>query len=45
VLMLEHDELGQVGHSFKARVGRKLLSPFRMRPIWRNGLVAAARKH
>jgi hypothetical protein len=27
--MLKHDELGRVGHSLKARLGRKLLAPLR----------------
>ena len=44
VVMLKHDELGRVGHSLKARLGRKLLAPLRLRPIWRDALVAAARK-
>ena len=44
VVLLAHDELGRIGHSRKARIARKLLSPLRMRPIWRDGLVAAAQK-
>jgi 2-polyprenyl-3-methyl-5-hydroxy-6-metoxy-1,4-benzoquinol methylase len=44
VVMLKHDELGRVGHSLGARLGRKLLAPLRLRPIWRDALVAAARK-
>ena len=44
LVLLEHDELGCVGHSRKAQIARKLLSPFKMRRIWRDGLVAAARK-
>jgi len=43
LLMLKHDELGRVGHSAKARLGRALLRPLRLRPIWRDGIVAAAR--
>lgn len=43
-VLLEHDELGRVGHSPKARLARKLLSPLTLRPIWRDGLVAAAQK-
>lgn len=44
VIMLEHDSLGRKGHSPKAQLGRRLLAPLEMRPIWRDGLVAAARK-
>jgi SAM-dependent methyltransferase len=44
VVLLDHDELGRVGHSRKARLARRLLAPLTMRPIWRDGLVAAARK-
>jgi hypothetical protein len=44
VILLEHDELGRIGHSRKAQIARKLLAPLRMRPIWRDGLVAAAQK-
>lgn len=43
-VMMKHDELGRVGHSLKPRLGRKLLAPLRLRPIWRDALVAAARK-
>ena len=45
IIMLKYDELGHVGHSFKARVGRALSTPLQqLRPLWRDGLVAAARK-
>jgi len=44
IVMLKHDELGRVGHSFKARLGRALSAPLQLRPLWRDGLVAAARK-
>jgi SAM-dependent methyltransferase len=44
IIMLKHDELGRVGHSFKARLGRALSAPLQLRPMWRDGLVAAARK-
>jgi SAM-dependent methyltransferase len=44
IIMLKHDELGRVGHSFKARLGRALSAPLQLRPLWRDGLVAAARK-
>jgi SAM-dependent methyltransferase len=44
IIMLKHDELGRIGHSPKARLGRRLLAPLGLRPIWRDGLVAAARK-
>jgi len=43
IVMLEHDNMGRTGHSVKARLARRLLAPLEMRPIWRNGLVAAAR--
>jgi SAM-dependent methyltransferase len=43
VVMLAHDHLGRTGHSTKARLARRLLSPLDLRPIWRDGLVAAAR--
>ncbi|MEH2557280.1 SAM-dependent methyltransferase [Bradyrhizobium algeriense] len=42
-IFIQHDELGRVGHSSKARLARRLLAPLRLRPIWRDGLVAAAR--
>jgi SAM-dependent methyltransferase len=45
IIMLKHDELGRVGHSFKARLGRALSAPLQLRPSWRDGLVAAARKN
>jgi 2-polyprenyl-3-methyl-5-hydroxy-6-metoxy-1,4-benzoquinol methylase len=45
IVMLRQDELGRIGHSFKARLGRALATPLQvMRPLWRDGLVAAARK-
>jgi 2-polyprenyl-3-methyl-5-hydroxy-6-metoxy-1,4-benzoquinol methylase len=44
VFMLLHDSLGRKGHSFGARLARKLMSPLELRPLWRDGLVAAARK-
>ncbi|MFL6775023.1 MAG: hypothetical protein ACJ8FN_01375, partial [Sphingomicrobium sp.] len=40
---LEHDQLGQAGFSWKARIARKLLSPLRLRKVWREELVAIAR--
>jgi len=43
IVMLRHDTLGRTGHSLKARLARKVLAPFDVRPTWRNGLVAAAR--
>lgn len=44
LILLEHDELGHAGHSPKARLARKLLSPLTARPRWRDELVAAAKK-
>jgi hypothetical protein len=44
IIMLQHDELGHIGHSVKARLGRSLTAPLRLRPMWRDGLVVAARK-
>lgn len=44
IVMLAHDSMGRTGHSRKARLVRTLLAPLDLRPIWRNGLVAAARK-
>jgi 2-polyprenyl-3-methyl-5-hydroxy-6-metoxy-1,4-benzoquinol methylase len=44
IIMLEHDQLGHVGHSFKAKLGRALTVPLQVRPLWRDGLVAAAQK-
>ena len=43
IVTLSHDSLGRGGHSLRARYARKLLAPFNLRPIWRDGLVAAAR--
>jgi 2-polyprenyl-3-methyl-5-hydroxy-6-metoxy-1,4-benzoquinol methylase len=45
VVMLEHNSMGRTGHSWKARLARTLLMPLDLRPIWRNGLVASARKN
>jgi SAM-dependent methyltransferase len=42
-VMLMYDNRGSTGHSFWARLGRKLVAPLELRPIWRDGLVAAAR--
>jgi 2-polyprenyl-3-methyl-5-hydroxy-6-metoxy-1,4-benzoquinol methylase len=44
VVMLLHDSLGRKGHSRKARLARRLMSPLEMRPIWRDSLIAAAKK-
>jgi SAM-dependent methyltransferase len=44
IVMLKHDRLGRIGHSFKTRLGLSLLAPLRLRPIWQDALVAAARK-
>jgi SAM-dependent methyltransferase len=44
VLMMKHDELGRAGHSRKTRLARSLLAPLRLRPKWRDGIAAAARK-
>jgi 2-polyprenyl-3-methyl-5-hydroxy-6-metoxy-1,4-benzoquinol methylase len=44
ILMLETDSLGRTGHSVSAKLARKLLAPLEVRPVWRDGLVAAARK-
>lgn len=44
VVMLKYDQLGVRGHSRKARLVRKILTPLQIRPIWREGLVAAAQK-
>lgn len=44
ILMLRQDSLGRTGHSVKARLARKLLAPLELRPVWRDGLAAAARK-
>lgn len=40
---LEHDQLGQTGFSWKARVARKLVAPLQLRKAWREELVAVAR--
>ena len=42
VIMLVHDSMGRTGHSWASRLARNLLAPLDLRPIWRNGLVAAA---
>jgi hypothetical protein len=44
VVMLAHDSMGRTGHTLRARLARGVLAPFDLRPIWRNGLVAAARR-
>ena len=44
VRLLEHDQLGQSGHSRFARTARRLTAPLRLRPKWREGLVAVACK-
>jgi hypothetical protein len=44
VVMLLHDGLGGEGHSFGARLARKILKPLDLRPKWRDGLVIAGRK-
>ncbi|MEM9421688.1 MAG: class I SAM-dependent methyltransferase [Pseudomonadota bacterium] len=38
-----HAQMGQPGHSTKARLARKILSPLTMRPKWREGLVITGR--
>ncbi len=43
VVMIGHDEFGRKGHSLTMRIGRALSAPLRLRPKWRDGLVAAAR--
>ena len=44
-VMLAHDSLGHIGHSRKAQLARTLSAPLeKLRPIWRDGLVAIARK-
>jgi hypothetical protein len=43
ILTLEHDSLGRVGHSRRARIARSLLAPLELRPIWRDTLVVVAR--
>ena len=40
---MEHDQLGQAGFSWKARIARKLLSPLQVRKAWREELVAVGR--
>ena len=37
-----HDQLGQLGHTRRARFFRRLLSPLLLRKIWREELVALA---
>ena len=44
VICIDHEELGHVGHSLGARFARKLLSPLTLRPVWRDELVAVAKK-
>jgi SAM-dependent methyltransferase len=43
VVRITHDQLGQTGHSRLARAGRKLTAPLRLRPKWREELVAIAK--
>jgi len=40
---MEHDQLGATGFSWKARLGRAMLAPLRLRAKWREGLVAVGR--
>lgn len=40
---MEHDQLGQIGHSTKARLARRLLMPLLARKKWREELVAIGR--
>jgi SAM-dependent methyltransferase len=40
---MEHDQLGQSGFSWQARVARTVLAPLQIRKIWREELVAVAR--
>lgn len=42
VSLLKHDQLGQVGHSFRARLARRALAPLLMNAKWREELVIAA---
>lgn len=44
VVMLEYDSLGRVGHSWKARLARKLSRPLEIRRKWRDSLVVAAKQ-
>lgn len=43
VVMLRHDNLGRKGHSLKAKIARSALNFLTIRPLWRDGLVVAAR--
>ena len=44
IVLLKEDNLGARGHSTAARLARMLVAPLELRPIWRDGLVAVARK-
>ena len=44
VLTLKHDSMGRSGHSRWTRLGRWILAPLLLRPIWRDCLVAVARR-
>jgi len=40
---MEHDQLGQIGFTWRARAARRLLAPLRLRKVWREELVAIGR--
>ncbi len=42
-IQIEHAQMGQLGHSAKARLARRVLSPLTLRPKWREGLVISGR--
>ena len=45
IVTLAHDSLGHIGHSRKTKLARTLTAPLeKLRPKWRDGLVAIARK-
>jgi len=44
IVMIRHDQLGHIGHTLKARIGRYFAAPLGVRPKWRDELVAVARK-
>jgi SAM-dependent methyltransferase len=44
IVLLKHDQLGQIGHSARARLARRLTTPLRVSPRLREELVIAARK-
>jgi 2-polyprenyl-3-methyl-5-hydroxy-6-metoxy-1,4-benzoquinol methylase len=44
ILMVREDNLGARGHSPAARLARTLVAPLELRPVWRDGLVAVARR-